>query len=236
MKIAICDDNKMIVNSVKNALLECNYINFQMIIEEFFSGEDLLEAYKIGKGFDLIFLDIKMDQISGIETAEKIKFLQKDVIIIFLTGYNNYVKDAFRVQAFQYLTKPVKPEEIIKEFKRAVEQYKRNHTNYRIENNERVISLEIQSILFLEVRNHIITIHTENDEHRFCGKLQEEETKLVKYDFIRCHQGFIVNMAWIQIIEKDSILLKTGKIIPISRRMRKVVMNVYSSYIIRKCI
>ena len=122
MKIAICDDNEVIVHNVKSALSECKYISSQTSIEEFYSGENLMEAYKSGKTFNIVFLDIQMNQMNGIETAKKIKYLQKDVILIFLTGHNNYVNEAFRVQAFQYLMKPVKREEILKEFKRALEQ------------------------------------------------------------------------------------------------------------------
>ena len=96
--------------------------------------------------------------------------------------------------------------------------------------------MEIQNILYLDVRNHIITLHTEKEEYRFKGKLQEEEIKLEVYDFVRCHQGYLVNMAWIQAMEEDDIILKSGVRISISRRMRKSTIDAFSNYIAGICV
>lgn len=236
MRIAICDDNKAMINSVKNALLQCKDYVSQIIIDEYYSGESLLNYYNRGGKYDLVFLDIQMEEINGINTAFKLKKLQKDVILIFLTGHTIYVKEAFTVQAFQYLTKPVKQEEIIKEFKRAVEYYKVNHTKYKIEDKHSTVYVEISNIIYMEVRNHNITIYTDKGEYIVKGKLKDEENKLSKYDFIRCHQGYLVNMQWIHAINEDSIQLKNGYSVPISRRMRKTVINMFSNYIVGRCI
>lgn len=236
MKIAICDDNKAVINSVRNALMQCKDFISQINIDEFYSGESLIDYYSKGAKYDLIFLDIQMEEINGINTAFKIKKIQKDVMLIFLTGHSTYVKEAFSVQAFQYLTKPVKQEEIIKEFKRAVEHYKVNHTKYKIEDKRSTIYVEINNIIYMEVRNHMISINTDKGVYIMKGKLKDEEVRLQKYDFIRCHQGYIINMDWIQAINEDNVLLKTGCRVPMSRRLRKTVINVFSNYIVGKCI
>lgn len=236
MRIAICDDNKSVIDSVKNALLQCKDYITNMIIDEFYSGESLLEHYKKGGRYDLLFLDIHMKEIDGINTAFKLKKLQKDLILIFLTGHNIYVREAFTVQAFQYLTKPVKQEEIIKEFKRAVEHYKLNHTKYKIEDKKSTVYVEISNIIYMEVRNHNITIYTDKGEYIVKGRLKDEEIRLRKYDFVRCHQGYLVNMQWIQAIHEDNIQLSSGHIVPVSRRMRKTVINLFSNYIVGRCI
>lgn len=234
MKIAICDDNKSVIASVKNALMSCNISNVK--IDEFYSGESLLEYYKKGGRYDLLFLDIHMEMIDGINTAFTLKKLQKDLILIFLTGHTIYVKEAFTVQAFQYLTKPVKQEEIIKEFKRAVGYYKLNHTRYKIEDKKSTVYVEISNIIYMEVRNHNITIYTDKGEYIVKGRLKDEEVKLKKYGFVRCHQGYLVNMQWIHAINEDSIQLKNGCFVPVSRRMRKTVIDEFSNYIVGRCI
>lgn len=236
MKTAICDDNETVVQSVRNALLKLMDDYPLISIEEFFSGESLLKAYKQGNTYDILFLDIQMDKLNGIQTARIIKELQENVLIIFLTGYTNYVKEAFRLQAFQYLTKPVKQDEVIKEFNRAIEQYKKNHYKYRLIYNNCISYLEIHNIQYLEVSNHIITVYVDNNKYIIKGRLQDEENKLKKFDFIRCHQGYLVNIAWIQLIDTQGIILKTGTRIPISRRMRKNVLDKFSAYIIGKSI
>lgn len=236
MRIAICDDNKAIIDSVRKALMQCINNNSNYKIDEFYSGESLLNYYNKGGRYDLIFLDIQMEEINGINTAFNLKRLHKDVMLIFLTGHSIYVREAFTVQAFQYLTKPVNQEEIIKEFRRAVEHYKLNHTKYKIEDKRNTVYIEISNIIYMEVRNHMITIYTEKGEYIVKGKLKDEENKLSKYDFVRCHQGYLVNMQWIHAIYEDNIQLKTGISIPVSRRMRKNVINIFSNYIVGRCI
>jgi len=236
MRIAICDDNKSVIDAVRNALMQCKDYISHMTIDEFYSGESLLEHYKKGARYDLLFLDIHMKQIDGINTAFKLKKIHKDLILIFLTGHSIYVKEAFTVQAFQYLTKPVKQEEIIKEFKRAVEHYKLTHTKYKIEDKRSTVYVEISSIIYMEVRNHNLTIYTDKGEYIVKGKLKDEEQKLKKYDFVRCHQGYLVNMQWIEAVNEDSIRLKNGYNVPVSRRMRKTVIDVFSNYIVGRCI
>lgn len=236
MRIAICDDNKSIIDSVKSALMQCKEYISQIKIDEFYSGESLLEYYKNGGRYDLLFLDIHMKEIDGINTAFKLKKMQSDLILIFLTGHTIYVKEAFIVQAFQYLTKPVKQDEIIKEFKRAVQHYKLNHTKYKIEDKRSTVFVEISNIIYMEVRNHNITIYTNMGDYIVKGRLKDEENKLKKYDFVRCHQGYLVNMQWIQAINEDGIELKNGTTVPVSRRMRKSVIDVFSNYIVGRCI
>lgn len=236
MKIAICDDNKAVIDSVKDALMKCKDYVSNLKIDEFYSGESLLDCYSKGKRYDLIFLDIHMEEINGINTAFKLKRIQKDLILIFLTGHTTYVREAFTVQAFQYLTKPARQEEIIKEFKRAVEYYKLTHTKYKIDDKRRTVYVEISNIIYMEVRNHMITIYTDKGDYIVKGKLRDEENKLKKFDFVRCHQGYLVNMSWIHAINEDSIQLKNGYSVPMSRRMRKTVIDTFSNYIVGRCI
>jgi len=88
----------------------------------------------------------------------------------------------------------------------------------------------------MEVRNHNITIYTNMGDYIVKGRLKDEENKLKKYDFVRCHQGYLVNMQWIQAINEDGIELKNGTTVPVSRRMRKSVIDVFSNYIVGRCI
>ncbi len=206
MNIAICDDDVAITRSIRAFLSRFQDKFPDLYIEEFNSGENLLAAFKEGIIFEIIFLDIQMSKVNGIQSAIKIKEKYKNVLIIFLTGYSNYVKEAFRLRAFQYLLKPVKKEEVIKEFERALEQYKINHIKYELKMNDRITYLEIHDIQYMEVRNHIIIINTVSEKYMIRGKLQNEEVKLKSCDFIRCHQGFLVNMMWIKSIGEGQII------------------------------
>ena len=110
IKIGICDDNAKIVSKIKRYVE--SYDKEKADIRTFKNGEELLAEEEV---FDAIFLDIDMDGINGIETAQKIRIYDKDVKIIYITSYTEYTNAAFSVHAFGYLNKPVKQEEIFKQ-------------------------------------------------------------------------------------------------------------------------
>ena len=107
MNIAVCDDLPEYRERLKE-LLEPYAAANGLEISEFSRGEDLLAACEEGTDWDIVFLDIEMDGITGIETGKRLRRLQRDAIVIFITSYVNYVSDAFRQDAFQFLLKPVR--------------------------------------------------------------------------------------------------------------------------------
>ena len=119
-QIAVCDDEKLIVRQIgdmiKDILPNCN-------ISQYLSGGDLLESYV---KFDIIFLDIQMENMSGIETAKELRNRGEDTIIIFITGVKEYVFQAFDVAAFHYLVKPVRKEKLKEVIERAIEKINKN--------------------------------------------------------------------------------------------------------------
>ena len=123
MNIAVCDDLPEYREKLK-ALLNPYISANQLNIAEFCRGEDLLDACEKGVLWDIAFLDIEMDGLTGIETGKRLRKLQRDVIVIFVTSHINYVSDAFRQDAFQFLLKPVKEEDFRKDFERALRVWK----------------------------------------------------------------------------------------------------------------
>lgn len=119
LKICICDDDKLIHSSLKNSCYKV-YDNAQLEINSIFSAEELIHFYEQGDRFDIIFLDIEMAAVTGIEAAEKIRALSPDVIIIFVSSHPNYVFDTFKVEPLHFLVKPFSEQEFNDVFNRAV--------------------------------------------------------------------------------------------------------------------
>jgi len=230
MRIAICDDDKLQRETLEQYVTEHISAYPNIKITKYSSGEKLLDALRSYK-IDILLLDIEMGGINGIETAKKIREFNSEIIIIFITGYVNYVSDAFRTNAFQFLIKPVKQELFDQEFERAIKKYQNDHHKYVIVQKSGTISLEINEIIFLESEGRKINIHTKNKLHTKYGTINDEENTLLNYGFVRCHQAFLVNMKYILEIEKNDIVLKNGIKIMISVRKRSEVVTKFNKYL-----
>ncbi|WMM25780.1 LytTR family DNA-binding domain-containing protein [Tissierella sp. MB52-C2] len=233
MRIAICDDESFYREKIKKYLEK--YINLypEISITEFDCGEELLKTYDNEEKFDFLFLDIQMKDIDGVQTAQKIRVKDKHVIIFFITSYVNFVSDAFRVGAFQFLIKPISENDFRKDFDRAIEQHKINHYKYVVKYKGSTTKLEVKDIIYIEALNRHLFIFNGVNRYECVGKLKDEEEKLSFYGFVRCHQGFLVNMAYIKKINKTSILLENGDEIPVSKGLRPRAMEDFNKYITR---
>ena len=233
MIIAICDDDAVERNIIEQYIVAHNDDNssLKFDIHLFESGEDLIAAYKNGLVFDFLFLDIQMDGIDGIKTAQEVKRINKCVIIFFITGFARYVTAAFALEAFQFILKPVNKDAFDHEFQRALKKYHMEHKKYIIESYSSTIALEIKDIIYMESTDHYVNIHTENSKHIKRGKLDVEEKALTSYGFVRTHQRYLVNMAYIIEITQTEVVLQNGSHAQISTRKRSEVMNSFNIYL-----
>ena len=235
MNIAVCDDLPEYREKLKALLNPYISVN-QLDIAEFCCGEDLLAACEKGALWDIAFLDIEMDGLTGIETGKRLRKMQRDVIVIFVTSHINYVSDAFRQDAFQFLLKPVQEEDFRKDFERALRVWKNRRRRYLVKWRNTSNMLEYRSILYLEAYHRHVFVHTAEADYECVGKLQDEYMKLKPFGFVQCHQGFIVNMSRIVSITKLSVKLDNGSEVPVSRRHYAGLMSDFNLYMAGKLI
>ena len=235
MNIAVCDDLPEYREKLKELLAPYIAAN-KLDIAEFCRGEDLVASCENGQIWDIVFLDIEMDGLTGIETGKRLRKTQRDVIVIFVTSHVNYVSDAFRQDAFQFLLKPVQEEDFRKDFERALRVWKNRRRRYLIKWRNTSNMLEYRSILYLEAYHRHIFVHASDADYECVGKLQEEYTKLKPFGFAQCHQGFVVNMSRIVSISKSSVKMDNGSEIPVSRRHYASLMSDFNLYMAGKLI
>ncbi|AFS78960.1 sensory transduction protein LytT [Gottschalkia acidurici 9a] len=231
MKVALCDDDKIFRDKIKNHLN--TYIEEYPEIEmfEFCCGEDLLNSYNAEHKYDILLLDVELININGLDTAEEIRKLDKNVIIIFISSYTQYVFNVFSLNAFNYLVKPFTLEEFNEVLNKAIKQHRVNYFKYSVKNNESIINLEIKDILYIEGYRRHIKVFTEDNIYESVGKLKDQEKILKSYNFVTCHQGFLVNMAYIKEISKSDIILTNGSEVPISVRKRADTIKEFNRYL-----
>ncbi len=234
MRIAICDDEKVICDQIEKLVKrqepDCD-------TELFVSGEELLREKK---NFDLIFLDIQMEGINGIEVAKTLRNKKEEAILIFITGIKEYVFEAFDVSAFHYLLKPIEETKFIEVFARAVAEFEkkdelekkkeREEESFVIKAKGRTIILNRNDILYIESQNRMVNFHTTKEILELYFDMGNLETRLGK-NFYRCHRGYIVNMGYITEYGKDRISLTNGETIYLSRRKYKEFVRTYMDYL-----
>ena len=205
MAIAVVDDEKAIREHV------CALIEEQQpgsVIEAYATGEELLAS---GKRFDIVFLDIQMDGMNGIEAARELRERQEDTVLIFITGVKEYVFDALDLYAFQYLLKPIDEGKFAEVLQRAAGEAKKRKEKKCLFIRTRNLTLDQSDILYIESRAKKLEIHTTGADKaiEIYAAMDELEGQLGE-DFYRCHRAYIVNMAQITEYDNESITLTNG--------------------------
>lgn len=231
VNFCVCDDNKAIHQEIYKLILSNLKINTQIDITHVFSAEELIEKYKQNQFFDIIFLDIEMKSLSGIDAAIIIRDLHPKAIIIFVSNYPHYVFDAFNVEALHFLVKPISPSEFKNVFDRAINKYKKTNSTISLKwQNERYI-IKIDDIKYVEGYKRHITIYTQDGIYEALGKIPDILNELSPHGFIRTHQGFIVNMDYIKRFDTTDVVLFDGTKVMISVRKRAEALQAFDKYL-----
>lgn len=232
MNIAICDDYEHDCMLIKKYCEESSILVYTKCTT-FFSGNEILVAYKNGQRFDVVFLDVDMPEINGIKVGTSIRSYDKDVIIIFITSYPEFAIDAYDCEAFNYLLKPCNPQKLNDVLARAVDRLKLLHKYHNIKIRNQTLRLPISEIYYIECCRKHILYHLKDDVIETTDKLSNVYDALLKYGFYQIHQGYIVNMAKIKRFDDYSVILEDGRDVMISVRKKAEVLIAYSKYVER---
>lgn len=230
MKIALCDDSRIDIEIITEFLKI--YFSDKMLnclTEAYDSGDELLKAVKEGTLFDVVFLDIYMEPILGIDVARELRKNKYEGAIIFLTATDEYAVDSYDVMALGYLLKPHSYDKFCKVMDRFLETYKED--TYQIKRRGGVISVPLSEIMYIESSNSKCILHRKDTEvYTIYKKLDEIEAELNDPSFLRCHQSYIVNMSYVESAE-DQFVLTNGDIVYIRHRDIKSIRQKYFDYI-----
>ncbi len=228
--IAICDDEQEIRSSIEGNI-RLLYENADII--QFEDGTTLVEY---GGSFDILFLDIQMEGMSGMEAARELRRRGCKATIIFVTAIEEYVFEAFDVGAFHYIVKPFDKAKFFEILRKAVAE--RESINAKEAKDEPSIAIKTGSttkkiylykIIYLEVFNRKVIIHKADGDVEFYGKLIELEYRLSE-DFVRCHRAYIVNLRYVLKYTANSITLENGTEILLSKQKYADFVRKYLEY------
>lgn len=234
IQIGICDDRAEDIRALSEALY--TYDDTFKILD-YRDGESLLkDCLQKNILFDILFLDIYMPGLNGIETAIKIRACMKDLKIIFISSSNEHYPEAYDVFAFNYLIKPLKQEKL----NRVLDQVFMNINNEeerrrKIKFSYKGINYHVlfRDILYIESRDKIILFHIEGRPTLQCyDKLEVILKQLPEESFIRCHQSFAVNIFHVTEMGKNHIIIGPD-VINISQKYQKASKDKYFEYLFK---
>jgi DNA-binding LytR/AlgR family response regulator len=190
----------------------------------FNSGSAVLDYFAGEKNVNIIFLDIVMPGISGVETAKYLRDKGFDGYIVFLTSVNDFAAESYKVRAFSYLLKPVKKEQLFNVIQKIedarTKSYEEDTAAILIQSKQYYRNVLFREIVYVEIMGHKLYIQLTNNEKISLNKpLHEISPALLADDrFAHCHGSIIANMDFVETIKDNAAVLRTGQSIPISRR------------------
>ena len=231
MRIAICDDEKNIRELIANKV-EKQYPDAEIIF--FQSGEELL---LVDESIDILFLDIQMSGIDGMETARELRKKDKRVILVFVTAVEEYVFQAFDVGAFNYIVKPIDDGKFSDVLHRAVDEWSSQNINekepeerYVLINNSGVhTKVILDEIVYAEVFNRKVVIHKLDGEIEYYGKMSDLES-LAGDSFFRPHRAYLINFKYVEKYDATTIYLERGTVLMAKQNYPEFVKK-YMKYI-----
>lgn len=217
-RIAVCDDEEAVVLQVKKLILEWNP---EAEVFCCTSGEALLSDYR---PCHAVFLDIDMKGINGIETGKELRKIDREVKIVYLTAYRDYVAGAFAVHAFQYLLKPVSQKKLVSTLEEIFRYVKspEKMTVLDFRTVDGIVCLPAEDIYYFEYRSRKIRMVARTEEHDMVGRISDINERMQKFGFSMPHQSFVVNMLHVKNVKGGQIFLDNGMEIPLSQKKQKL--------------
>ncbi|MBQ6523839.1 MAG: response regulator transcription factor [Atopobiaceae bacterium] len=237
LSIAIVDDLKLDRERLSGDLRSyfARRPDLDMKLTEFESAEQLMEAYQPG-AFDVLFLDILMGGLNGIQLAGKLREIDQKVLIIFLTSSPEFAFDAFPVHPFDYLMKPYEYERLEAVLAEVLHALSAEEPIISIRVPRDTHEVPLNKLVAIESRGHTVEVHLSDGQTLRSIMTFAEIEKILADDprFLRCNRGVIVNMDQVLRLDGDVFKMRDGTIFPLRVRNRSALVSKFSQYTISR--
>ena len=228
--IAIVEDEREFSMQLQEYLLQYgNENDMTYEVSVFQDGAEILEDYK--KEYDAIFLDIEMPKVNGMETAERIREMDEDVVLMFITNMAQYALFGYSVGALDFVMKPINYYTFSMKLRRVMKRVQsREEKTIVLSLADGMKKLETRQIYFIEVQNRILRYHTMDGDYEVKGTMQSVEKKLETDTFAKCNHWYMVNLRHVKEVKKNIVVVGEHEL-EISRRNKNAFMKALTEYL-----
>ncbi len=233
IRIALVEDDAQYRRELKQYLEQyarekCEELDIRI----FTDGDEIAQDYRAE--YDIIFMDILMRFMNGMQAAREIRKKDEEVIIIFVTNTAQYAISGYEVNALDYVLKPINYYAFSKTMERALSKVKRAEDKFIVISNKRsAYKVNENAVAYVEINGHSLIYHTRDGDYNAVGTMKEVEEELVGDSFFRCNKCYLVNLKYVDAIEGDDALVD-GVPVQISRSRKKAFMEALNAYMSRR--
>lgn len=180
--------------------------------------------------YDVVFMDIKLPHMNGMQCAIKLRELDEDVALIFVTSMNRYALKGYEVGAMGYMIKPISyyPLAVLMD-KVQKKIASKDQSDIMISCGDSVKRFPLRELMYVEVYDHYLLYHTEEGTYREIGRMKTAEEELSPHGFFRCSNSHLVNLRFVRAVEENEVTVGSERV-PISRRRKKELLEALNSY------
>ncbi len=225
IRVAIVDDENNVCSFVEKCLLNLSKRHGILIeTDVFYSGEELMKTIK-DMFFDVIFLDIKMKDMSGIDVSRLVRSAMGNEVtqIIYISGNTEYAIEVFEYDPFHFLAKPLSEEKIEKAFMKLIHKLNLKAEVFTYKIGHDTFKVAIKDILYFENHKREIIIYYGNKEDKFYGSLENICLQLNKFNFLPIHKSYLVNPIHVRKCTYESVEISNHVVLPIAQSKRKEI-------------
>ncbi len=229
IRLAVVDDDANYRSEIKKLLERYeseNGVKFNIL--EFTDGDEILENYK--PDLDMILFDIEMEFVDGMTAAQKIREVDQDVTIVFITNMPQYAIKGYQVGALDYILKPLNYYAFSQTMQRAIGRRKTSDKKYIVA-GERGVKQKIDAseIRYVEVINHDLIFHTTGGEINAKGTMRETMKELEGLDFFQCNKGYLINLEYVDAMSGNDVVIGEDHL-QVSRAKKKPLIDALNEY------
>lgn len=217
LKICVLEDEAAQMERMKAYLqkFQSEHADFEYVLDAYKNAFDLLEHYK--RDVDLLFLDIRVPDMSGMEVAHRIREADQNVMIIFVTNLTQYAIEGYSVNAFDYILKPLAYNSFSSKLERALRMlsYRSSDITLDLRTRDGGRRVSADSITYIEISNHDIIVHVGAEQIRQWGTLSKLEAQLREAHFVRCSSSYLVNLKYV--ISSSSAETRSPSAAPVAK-------------------
>lgn len=232
MKIAICDDESWFIRIITEYLEEYRITCEEPLSIHGYQNPRMLLADCKNMAYDIVYLDIELEDVSGIRVAEKLRESNPYILIIFITSHMQYVQDSYTVKAFQYLSKPLEDKDFFMiELTRAIKELKNGQASFEFNLEKGVSYIQTNEIIYLSTSYKTFKLQTvDNSYFGNIKTVMKTRDKLQEFNFYKIHRSTTINLAHVTKFDRDFVTMTNGETLAISREKTKEFRKVFLRY------